>query len=386
MISDILIVDDSPAELALMTRLARDTFPGVQVSNASNAQSGQDACGRELYDCIILDFSMPVTDGLACAQHLRAAYPYLPIVMATGYGDEMLAARAVTSGATDYIPKSRMTVSALRRVVENAVRITDQARIIEEQRNELEQFSYALAHDFKQPIRQIKTFSGMLTQTIGNNQGDEVARYLSFLNIAANRLNNLVDAMTQYTLLSQQPEIGDMDLNAVLNTVRELLTPYLEERGGRLAFDPAPSVRGNEVLMIQVLENLVSNGLKYNAAAVPAVHIACEIVADRCLLRVRDNGIGIEPQYTDEIFKPLIRLHTSAEYPGTGLGLTLVRKALATMGGTISCTSSDTAGTEFTMDIGLAIRDDAGRKRDSHAAPPSLLASAAAADWDRPQP
>ena len=384
MISDILIVDDSPTELALMTRLARDTFPGVQVSNAGDAQSGQDACGRRPYDCIILDFSMPGIDGLACAQTLRTAYPYLPIVMATGYGDEMLAARAVTSGATDYIPKSRMTIPALRRVVENAVRITDQARIIDEQRNELQNFAYALAHDFKQPVRQIKTFSGMLTQTIGGSQGDEVAQYLSFLNTAANRLNNLVDAMTQYTLLSQKPEIGEMDLNAVLKNVRELLTPALEECGGRLTFDLVPAIRGNQVLMIQVFENLVCNGLKYNAAAVPAVHISCEIVGDRCVLRVLDNGIGIEPQYIDEIFKPLIRLHTAAEYPGTGLGLTLVRKALATMGGTVSCTSSDTAGTQFTVDIGLALGDGTGRKRGSHALPSPV--SASGADCNRPQP
>jgi hypothetical protein len=359
MILDLLIVDDSPAELALMTRLARDIFPGVRAANASDAQGALDACDRQRYDCIILDFNMPGMDGLACAQRLRAAFPHLPIVMATGHGDEMLAARAVTNGVTDYIPKSRMTMPALRRVVENAVRITDQARVIEEQRTELEHFAYALAHDFKQPIRQIKTFSGMLTQTIGHGQGDAVERYLAFLNTAAGRLSNLVDAMTQYTLLSQQPQIVDLDLNAVLQNVRELLTPWLEERGGRMTFDPAPIVRGNQALMIQVFQNLVFNGLTYNKAAAPAAHIECEIAADRCLLRVRDNGIGIEPQYIGEIFKPLIRLHATAEYPGTGLGLTLVRKALATMGGTVACTASDANGTEFTVNIDLALGDDA---------------------------
>src|ERR1700753_2768262 len=107
---------------------------------------------------------MPGMDGLACAKHLRSAHPHLPIVMSTGHGDEMLAAHAITHGITDYIPKSRITGPSLCRVVENGIRLTAQARVIEEQRSELENFAFALAHDFKQPIRQILTFSSLVSQ------------------------------------------------------------------------------------------------------------------------------------------------------------------------------------------------------------------------------
>jgi light-regulated signal transduction histidine kinase (bacteriophytochrome) len=350
----LLIVDDDAAERALVARLARQSFPDAAIETASGPAEAREACGRQAFDCIILDYNMPGMDGLAFAQSLRASFPYLPIVMSTGYGDEMLAAHAVTSGVTDYVPKAKITAQSLLRVVENAIRITSQVRVIDEQRSELENFAFALAHDFKQPIRQIMTFTGLISEAIRADRGQEIAGHLTFLNDAARRLGNLVDVMSQYTLLSQPPALGPVDLGKVIADLRVSLAPYIEERGGRLSCDALPQVRGNEALVGQVLQNLVVNGLKYNKSAVPAVHIACEQAAGHCLLRVRDNGIGVEPQYAEQIFKPLVRLHTKAEYPGTGLGLTLARKALTAMEGGIACQPQPAGGTEFTVKLMLA--------------------------------
>ncbi len=250
----LLIVDDDQAERDLTSRLARDTFPGARVEAVADALAAREACKQEQFDCVILDYNMPGMDGLACAQRLRATHPYLPIVMSTGYGDEMLAAHAVTSGVTDYIPKSRITAQSLTRVVENAIRITRQARVIDEQRNELENFAFALAHDFKQPIRQITTFANLVSEAIHAGRADEIAQHLDFLNGAARRLGSLVDVMSQYTLLGQKPAIGDVDLGEVLANVRAALGSYIEERGGRVIQDKAPRVRGNEALVAQVLQ------------------------------------------------------------------------------------------------------------------------------------
>jgi len=241
----LLIVDDDQAERDLTARLARDTFPGARVRAVADALAAREACNQDVFDCVILDYNMPGMDDLACAQRLRASHPYLPIVMSTGYGDEMLAAHAVTSGVTDYIPKSRITAQSLTRVVENAIRITRQARVIDEQRNELENFAFALAHDFKQPIRQITTFANLVSEAIHDGRADEIGQHLSFLNDAARRLGSLVDVMSQYTLLGQPPAIGDVDLGAVLTNVRAALACYIEERGGRVIQDKAPRVRGN---------------------------------------------------------------------------------------------------------------------------------------------
>jgi signal transduction histidine kinase len=352
--ASLLIVDDDEAERILTARVARQTFPAALIETASGAVGAREACDRQPFDCVIHEYNMPGMDGLACAQRLRASFPYLPIVMSTGYGDEMLAAHAVTSGVTDYIPKSRISQQSLLRVVENAIRITRQARVIDEQRSELENFAFALAHDFKQPIRQIMTFANLVTEAIHEDRAREAGPHLGFLNDAARRLGNLVDVMSQYTLLSQPPAIDDIALDEVLANLRLLLAPYIEERGAQVTFGPLPRVRGNEALVGQVLQNLVVNGLKYNTSPAPCVHIAGGEAAGDCVLRVKDNGIGIAPQYAEEIFKPLVRLHTKAEYPGTGLGLTLARKALTAMNGSIVCHCPVGGGTEFVVRLPLA--------------------------------
>jgi signal transduction histidine kinase len=350
----LLIVDDDQAERILTERLAQETFPGARIEAVGDALAAREICKTQAFDCVILDYNMPGMDGMACAQRLRAALPWLPIVMSTGYGDEMLAAHAVTSGVTDYIPKSRINTQSLCRVVENAIRVTQQARLIDEQRSELENFAFALAHDFKQPIRQIATFANLVSEAVQEGRTDDIGRHLSFLTGAAQRLGNLVDVMAQYTLLSQPPAMTAVDLNLVFENVRRSLEPYIVERGGQVRYGKAPPVCGNEALVSQVIQNLIVNGLKYNAAATPSVDISSESADGHCTIRVRDNGIGIAPQYAEEIFKPLMRLHTKTEYSGTGLGLTLARKALAAMDGTILCQSQPGAGTTFIVRLALA--------------------------------
>jgi signal transduction histidine kinase len=351
--SSLLIVDDDQAERTLTARLARDTFPNARIETAADADAAHRACTQASFDCVILDYNMPGMDGLSCARRLREAHPWLPIVMSTGYGDEMLAAHAVTSGITDYIPKSRITPQSLARVVENAVRVTSQAKVIDEQRCELENFAFALAHDFKQPIRQITTFAGLVSEAIREGRADDIAHHLSFLDNAARRLGSLVDVMSQYTLLSKPPALGVVDLEPVLSHVIESIAPYVAEREGRVTWDAVARLRGNEALVTQVLQNLIVNGLKYNRSRPPTVHVSCETQQARCVIRVRDNGIGIEPQYVEDIFKPLMRLHTRSEFSGTGLGLTLARKALTAMDGAILCHSRPGAGTEFVVTLPL---------------------------------
>src|SRR6185295_10437450 len=133
---------------------------------------------------------------------------------------------------------------------------------------------YALAHDFKQPIRQIQTFAKLILGDFGGGGSGEVRQHLGFLSDAARRLGNLVDVMSQYTLLSKAPDLGRCDLTKVVAEVRASLASYIEERGGVLVADNMPTIIGNETLMIQVIQNLVVNGLKYNKSVAPRVEIA----------------------------------------------------------------------------------------------------------------
>jgi len=360
-------VDDNDAERVVLATVLAATFPGAEVLSLSESAIVPEICANQSFDCVLLDYNMPEMDGLTLARQLRAANAFLPIILVTSVGDEMLAAEALRSGVSDYITKSRISSESIRRVVSRSIHASSQARVIDEQRNELENFAYALAHDFKQPIRQIITFSQMIADELSGVEAEGVQKHLAFLGHAAARLDKLVDIMLQYTLLNQPPELADVDLNSVLASVGASLAPLLAERGAQfMAPRLAPMVRGNETLMIQVLQNLIVNGVHYNRSAVPRVEVAARREGANWILDVSDNGIGIATDYLAEIFKPLVRLHTASEYSGSGLGLTLARKAIVAQKGEIWCESTPGHGTVFHVRLPSAEgRREEKRKRQA---------------------
>jgi signal transduction histidine kinase len=344
----LLIVDDTQAERQLMEITLGAAFPGAEVVSASHPSQAKAMCEARHFDCVLLDYNMPEMDGLMLAQQLKSADAYLATVLMTSVGDEMLAAEALRSGISDYIPKGRITAESIQRSVARSILSCSQARVIDQQRLELENFAYALAHDFKQPIRQITTFSTLIAEQLRDVRVGDVQRHLAFLTGAASRLGKLVDVMSQYTLLNQPPDLGDVDLGQVVDAVRSSLAPYLAERAGRfLAPAHLPTIRGNETLMIQVVQNLVINGLRYNRSPAPRVGLSVRRDNGHWVIDLRDNGVGIEAAYLSDIFNPLVRLHNAAEFPGAGLGLTLARKAVVSQNGTIWCESELGCGSVF---------------------------------------
>ena len=348
----LLVVDDTEADRELIAVALDAAFPGVEVRQCAYPMLAEQACQEHDFDCVLLDYNMPLKDGLALAGELRAAFAFLPIILLTSVGDEMLAAKALRSGVSDYLPKSRVSAYSIRRTVDRSIQACGQARVIDEQRGELENFAFALAHDFKQPIRQISTFTQLISNEIRGVEIGDVQQHLGFLGDAARRLGKLVDVMSQYTLLNQAPELSEVDLDRVLASVRASIAPYLAERGAELvAPRQAAMVRGNETLLTQVLQNLVMNGLHYNQDAKPRVEVTTRRRAEHWTIEIRDNGVGIEAEYLLEIFKPLFRLHSASEYAGTGLGLTLARKAVLAQKGAIWCESSLGGGSVFHVQL-----------------------------------
>src|SRR5262245_24037852 len=222
-----LVVDDDAAERSILTETIMVAFPGSDVRQLGDPDRVTGVISEFDFDCVLMDYNMPQMDGLSLARELRARSPYLPLVMVTGVGDETLAADAVRSGVSDYIPKSRINPDAVRRAVSRAIHDNEQARTIAEQRDELESFAYALAHDFKQPIRQIRTFTKLIENELKPGDDQELQQHLTFLSEAARRLGNLVDVMAQYTLLSKIPQLGEVDLAKVVGEVRDAIAAFI---------------------------------------------------------------------------------------------------------------------------------------------------------------
>lgn len=350
----LLVVDDSAPDRELASIALQTAFHGATVHQCANPRLAEQACIDQPFDCVVLDYNMPHMNGLDLAGRLRERFAHLPIVLMTSVGDEMLAAEALRGGVSDYMPKARLSTESVRRTIDRSIQACRQARIIQEQRDELENFAYALAHDFKQPIRQISTFTQLISEQIPGG-ASEVQQHLGYLGDAARRLSKLVDVMVEYTLLNQPPAIAEFSLGAAIKSVRASIAPYLAERDGELiATSGDDIVLGNETLMIQVLQNLIINGLMYNQSPTPRVEVRTRSAAEYCHIEIEDNGLGIEAEYLAEIFKPLFRLHTASQYAGTGLGLTLARKAMLAQSGSIWCASTPGAGSVFHIHLPAA--------------------------------
>jgi signal transduction histidine kinase len=361
----LLVIDDSEVDREIMALTLNAAFPEAVIRRADHPFAGKELCAEEDFDCVLLDYNMPDMDGLTLITELRREAAYLPIILMTSVGDEMLVSAALRNGASDYMPKSRLTAESARRAVDRSINLCRQSRLIDEQRTELENFAYALAHDFKQPIRQISTFTQLISEGMRGVQADELQQHLKFLGDAARRLGKLVDVMSQYTLLNQPPELADISVDQVVANVGEVLGPYLAERGAQLVAPArAARIRGNETLMTQILQNLVMNGLLYNQSSTPRVEVTAREAGDHWVIEIKDNGIGIEAQYLAEIFKPLVRLHTSSEYAGSGLGLTLARKAVVAQKGAIWCESTPGQGSTFHIRLPAARESARGPKAE----------------------
>ena len=352
---NLLTVDDSAIDGEIIALTLAAAFPDAHIQSVADPCEVEALCRGKRFDCVLVDQNMPQMDGLTLASRLRQADAHLPIILVTSAGNEMLVAEAMRNGVSDYMTKSRVSAEGLRRAVDRAMHSATQQRLIDQQHEELETFAYALAHDFKQPIRQIMTFSQMISEELRQAESASVRKHLAFLEHAAGRLDRLVDVMVQYTLLNQPPALNNIRLEGVIDSIRGSLAPLLRDLGGELVVNEAlPMVRGNETLMIQVLQNLIVNGLRYNKSRVPRVEVDAQRQAEQWVIGVRDNGIGISAEYLSEIFKPLTRLHSHTEYPGSGLGLTLARKAMLAQQGHIWCESAPGRGSTFCVRLQAA--------------------------------
>jgi len=218
---------------------------------------------------------------------------------------------------------------------------------------ELEDFTYVVSHDLKEPLRGIEAFSGFLAADYGDRLNEKGQEYISVLRGNAVRMSALIEDLLQLSRVGRvQQEYATVAVDSLLGSARRDLQFALEEKKVDLRIQPdLPTITCDEVRIKQVFTNLISNAIKFNDKQQPVVEIACHEDETAYTFSVRDNGIGIDKRYHEKIFGIFQRLGPREGYEGTGAGLTICRKIVEAHGGKIWVESKVGEGSTFSFTI-----------------------------------
>lgn len=226
-------------------------------------------------------------------------------------------------------------------------KLVQQADELWRSNNELEQFAYVSSHDLQEPLRKVTVYAQLLEQENSDNPKPNTRKYVENISASVARMRNLIHDLLSYSRIHGAALSREtVNLNDVVRQLLEEMEPTISQKNAVVSVGQLPVVEANASQMSQVFQNLISNALKFSGAA-PRVEISSEQVGDEVVIKVADNGIGINEKYRDQIFKVFQRLHGKDEYPGTGIGLAICKKIIEQHGGKIWVDSILEKGSTF---------------------------------------
>jgi len=213
---------------------------------------------------------------------------------------------------------------------------------------ELEQFAYVSSHDLQEPLRMIASYLQLLQRKYQGKLDEKADKYIYFAVDGASRMQVLINDLLEFSRVTTKArEFEPVDCEFTLNQVLSDLEVPIKENEATISYNPLPEIMADYIQLAQVFQNLISNAIKFRSRETPKIHISAEKEGDRWLFSVQDNGIGIDPKYSERIFEIFKRLHKKEEYPGTGIGLSICKKIVERHGGHIWVESELGKGSTF---------------------------------------
>jgi PAS domain S-box-containing protein len=230
---------------------------------------------------------------------------------------------------------------------------------------ELDDFTHMASHDLQEPLRTLVSFSDMLRKDVSHPLSERAVQDLRFITDAAERMQTLIKDLLALARASRATQKRDkVSLNLCADWALEALATRVKETGARVTCDPLPEVWGDATLITQLYQNLIGNALKFNEDQ-PIVQLTLEKKNGDPIFGVKDNGIGIEAKYAQQIFKPFRRLHGRGQYEGSGIGLAICQKIVERHGGKIWVESQKGRGAHFRFTLSHRRREPGGSDEDS---------------------
>ena len=376
--ASILMVDDRPENL-----LALEAALEPLDQNLVKANSGEEALRlllREEFAVILLDVQMPGMDGFDTAIQIkeREKTKDIPIIFLTAISREPHhALRGYSTGAVDYMAKPfdpwvlRAKVAVFvdlyeknsllkkqkellgqrleeRYKAEQA--LEEKAKELERSNADLQQFAYVASHDLQEPLRVMKGYLDLLEDTIGANA--DARSMIERIRRSTERMDALIQDLLEYARVDSQPDpFRDTDLNEILEYALGNLEVAIKEHDVTVEQTLLPTVKGDQSQLLQLLQNLIANAVKFRSDEPCVVTIRAERKDGEHEISIQDNGIGIEETHVDRIFTIFERLNPLERYPGSGIGLSVCKKIVERHGGRIWAESKPGQGTtmRFTL-------------------------------------
>ena len=225
---------------------------------------------------------------------------------------------------------------------------------------ELEQFAYVASHDLREPLRMIVNYLGLLERKYKGNLDETADKYIGFAVDGGIRMQNMISDFLTYSRVSNLSKpMVPIKMEEVLSKSLLDIDSLVKDSRASITHDPLPEILANETHMIQLLQNLIGNSIKYRGQAAPTIHISAKRDGDMWLFSVKDNGIGIAPRYNEKIFEMFQRLNTGERNEGTGIGLAIAKRIVEKHGGKIWVVSEEGKGATFffTLPSSMSIRE-----------------------------
>lgn len=364
---NVLVADDEESILGIFFEVL--TEDGYRVTTATSGQEALELFRKEKHQIVFSDIRMGGMSGFDLLREIRKISKDALVIMITSYASMESAVTAMREGAYDYLVKPFEDINLISVVTKRAAdkyRLIAQNKRLTESNLELSEFASVASHDLKEPLRKIQVFGDRLKAGYNDLLDVKGQDYLDRMCNSAIRMENLINALLTLSSVSRDRKSYDrVDLGEILQEVLIDMETYIEELGGRVDIEELPVIDADPTHMRQLFQNLVSNALKYQREGVsPHIEIKNVIAesdqrnkgtgldgCEYCSIIVKDNGIGFDEKYLDQIFDVFQRLHRRFEYSGTGMGLTICRRIVERHGGTITAKSKPGEGATFIITL-----------------------------------
>ncbi len=354
----ILLVEDSRDHAVFFKAALGKAFKHAHDVKAVGSLT---ACFDELsvshYDLIVLDLGLPESQGLETVEtFFRVLGPSNPVIVLTANSGEGIGEESLRLGAIDFLTKGEFGADQLARAVRYGLERWRQRMELEEAQRNLKSFAHVAAHDLKSPVKSIGMYAMLLKQKAQSRTPDEEEiEFLEYIESFTDQAEKLVDSLLNFSVLGDKSVVLDtVDVTGLARQAVSNLTALVGENGATVKVGKLPKAQADEGLLIHVLQNLISNAIKYHGEDPPFIEISSEELGGEIEYSVRDNGRGIDPKYFARVFEPFKRLIGPNHPEGVGLGLAICQRVVDAHRGRIWVESELGVGSTFKFTLPVA--------------------------------